>query len=54
MLKKNMNKAKKSVKFLNEIDYYFKNYVGRPSPLYFAERLSKNSMELKFILKETN
>ena len=21
-------------------DYYFKQYVGRPSPLYFAERLT--------------
>ena len=53
-VEKEYEKAKKSVKFLNEIDYYFKNYVGRPSPLYFAERLSKSSMVLRFILKETN
>ena len=31
------NKAKKSVKFKSEIDYYFKNYIGRPSPLYFGD-----------------
>ena len=27
--------------FWSEVDYYFKQYVGRPSPLYFAENLSK-------------
>ena len=37
-------KAKKSEKFKSEIDYYFKNYIGRPSPLYFAERLSKKRL----------
>ncbi len=26
--------------FLSELDYYAKDYVGRPSPLYHAERLS--------------
>ncbi len=26
--------------FIKEFNYYLKNYVGRPSPLYFAERLS--------------
>ena len=35
-VEKEYEKAKKSAKFLNEIDNYFKNYVGRPSPLYFA------------------
>ena len=34
-------KAKKSKTFVNQLNYYFKNYIGRPSPLYFAERLSK-------------
>ena len=34
-------KAKKSKTFINQLNYYFKNYIGRPSPLYFAERLSK-------------
>ena len=27
--------------FWAEVDYYYKKYVGRPSPLYFAENLSK-------------
>lgn len=26
--------------FWAEVDYYYKNYVGRPSPLFFAENLS--------------
>ncbi len=37
-------------KFLKELDYYFKDYVGRPSPLYFAERLSKK-LGIKIYLK---
>lgn len=28
-------------KFWSEVDYYYKNYVGRPSALYFAENISK-------------
>ena len=24
-----------------ELDYYMKDYVGRPSPLYHAERISE-------------
>lgn len=27
--------------FWREVDYYFKEYVGRPSPLYFANNLSE-------------
>ncbi len=34
-------KAKKDPSFKKEFAYYLKNYVGRPSPLYFAERLTK-------------
>ena len=36
------NKLKNDSKFLNELEYYFKNYIGRPSPLFFAERITKN------------
>ena len=55
-VEKEYEKAKKSAKFLNEIDYYFKNYVGRPSPLYFAERLSKklNGAKIYFKRDELN
>ena len=28
--------------FQREFDYYAKHYIGRPSPLYFADRLSKH------------
>jgi tryptophan synthase beta chain len=27
--------------FKAELDYYLKNYVGRKSPLYFAEKLTE-------------
>ena len=32
--------AKADPGFRSELDYYLKHYVGRPSPLYFAERLT--------------
>ena len=32
--------AKEAPIFSQEVTRYFKNYVGRPSPLYFAERLT--------------
>ncbi len=31
---------KENEKFINDFKYYLNQYVGRPSPLYFAERLS--------------
>ncbi len=37
--------------FKKELDYYFKYYVGRPSPLYFAERLTKKIGGAKIYLK---
>jgi tryptophan synthase beta chain len=33
--------AKADPAFQPELDYYLKHYVGRPSPLWFAERLTK-------------
>ena len=36
--------------FQNELDYLMKNYVGRPSPIYFAKNLS-NKYENKIFLK---
>ncbi len=36
--------------FWSEVDYYYKNYVGRPSPLYFAQNLS-NELGAKIYLK---
>ena len=34
--------AKKDPEFLAELDYLNKHYTGRPSPLYFAERLTEH------------
>ncbi len=36
--------------FLREYDYYLSNYVGRPSPLYYARNLS-DSLNVKVYLK---
>ncbi|MDD5687187.1 MAG: tryptophan synthase subunit beta [Elusimicrobia bacterium] len=43
-------KAKIDKSFKKELNYYLKNYAGRPTPLYFAERLSKK-LGLKVYLK---
>ena len=37
--------AKKDTAFRAELDYYLKHYVGRPSPLYYAERLTDHVRE---------
>jgi tryptophan synthase beta chain len=44
-------KAKKDPEFQKEFAYYMKNYVGRPSPLYLAERLTKEIGGAKIYLK---
>jgi tryptophan synthase beta chain len=43
-------KLKKSPKFRRELDYYLRTYAGRPTPLYFAEQLSKR-VGMKIYLK---
>ena len=43
--------AKNDPRFLKEIDGYLKDYVGRPSPLYFAERLSEHLRGAKVYFK---
>ena len=40
-LEKFYKKIRNDKEFIKDFKYYLKNYVGRPSPLYFAERLSK-------------
>ncbi|MGE5329352.1 MAG: tryptophan synthase subunit beta [Deltaproteobacteria bacterium] len=37
--------------FIKEYQYYLKNYAGRPSPLYFAERMTKELGGAKVYLK---
>ena len=43
--------AKTDPLFWTEMDDLLKNYVGRPSPLYFAERLTKHLQGAKIFLK---
>lgn len=44
-------KLKDDESFLSELDYYFKYFVGRPSPLYLAERLTNEIGGAKIYLK---
>jgi tryptophan synthase beta chain len=37
--------------FADQLDYYLKHYVGRPSPLYYAERLSQRLGGAKIYFK---
>ncbi len=45
------DKAKKDEAFQLDLRSYLKNYVGRPSPLYFAERLTKKLGGAKIYFK---
>ena len=38
-VEKKYNEIKNDSSFREEFDYYLKNYVGRPSPLFFAKRI---------------
>ena len=40
-LEKEYNTAKKDKSFINELKYWNKHYIGRPSPLYFSSRITK-------------
>ena len=50
-IEKDFLKAKDDKTFLTEYEYYLKQYVGRPSPLYYAENLSKYAGGAKIFLK---
>ena len=50
-VKEAFNKFKNDESFLKELDYYLKYFVGRPSPLYLAERLTKEAGGAKIYLK---
>jgi tryptophan synthase beta chain len=43
--------ARRDAGFQQELDYYLEHYVGRPSPLYLAERLSRHFGGAKIYLK---
>jgi len=44
-------KAKESINFQKDLQYYFKNYIGRPSVLYYARRLTEKLGGAKIYLK---
>ena len=44
-LEKAYGEAKADPSFLAELDEFFNHYVGRPSPLYFAERLTEHAAQ---------
>ena len=50
-IEKKFTKAKNDEKFEKEYLYYLKQYVGRPTPLYYAENLSKYAGGAKIYLK---
>jgi len=43
--------AKKDEAFQKELAYYLSEYVGRPTPLYYAENLTKRAGGAKIYLK---
>lgn len=43
--------AKKDPSFKKQLNYYLKHYAGRPSPLYFAQRLTKHLGGAKIYFK---
>lgn len=50
-LEKAFDEAINDPQFIKDYMYYLKEYVGRETPLYYAERISEN-MVLKYILRE--
>lgn len=50
-VEKSYNQAKTDPLFQDELEDYLKNYVGRPSPLYFASRLTEHYGGAKIYFK---
>src|SRR2546428_12762593 len=50
-LAREYEKARRDPRFKVELDSYLREYVGRPTPLYYAERLSKKLRGAKIYLK---
>src|SRR5439155_319954 len=45
------NEAKRSAAFQDRLQGLFRDYVGRPTPLYFAEKLTARAQGAKIYLK---
>ncbi|NQT47271.1 MAG: tryptophan synthase subunit beta [Candidatus Omnitrophica bacterium] len=50
-LTKEYEKAKRDKRFKKELNYYLRQYVGRPTPLYFARRLTEKLGGARIYLK---
>ena len=50
-VEKEYEKIKDDKNFLNEFNHYLKTYVGRPSPLFFAERITNDLGGAKIYFK---
>ena len=50
-VEKEYNKIKNDQSFLDEFNYYLSHYVGRPSPLFYAERITKDLKGAKVYFK---
>ncbi len=50
-LSEEYDRAKKDPAFQEQLKYYLKQFVGRPTPLYFAERLTQLAGGAKIFLK---
>ncbi len=47
----NYESLKKDPEFKKQLTYYAKHYIGRPSPLYYAERMTKHLKGAKIYFK---
>lgn len=50
-LKNEYSRARQDKEFMRELNYYLKEYAGRPTPLYFAQNLSRQLGIRKIYLK---
>ena len=50
-LEREYARARRDKKFNQELDYYLREYAGRPTPLYFAEQLTKKLKGAQIFLK---
>ncbi len=50
-LAREYEKARRDRRFREELDYYLREYAGRPTPLYFAERMTRELGGPKIYLK---
>ena len=41
-VEKEYEKIKNDQSFINEFNHYLETYVGRPSPLFFAKRITED------------